>query len=88
MRKLEKVSRKVNDAFLEHLHEAMFSRFNIEVESRFDFFGTMSYISERKDEKPFTTEQSDFLVGFSEGYGKVLTVVRSAAHLDDAGGPW
>jgi hypothetical protein len=66
--KIERIWGKINDSFSAKLAEAVATRFRrLRVETRWNIF-SMVHITERKDGKPFTREQTQFLKGFESGY--------------------
>ena len=77
MTKTEKLARTLNDDFRDHLSDVMREKFDIEVESSFDFLGSMRLITTRVDGKEFTPEQDSWLEAWSEGYGKAMEIVRT-----------
>jgi hypothetical protein len=72
------MARTLNDGFRDHLAEAMAEKFDgLEVETSANIF-SMSLVTRRKDGEDFTHEQYMWMQAWSEGYGKALSLVRSA----------
>lgn len=78
MRKLEAMASTLNDDFRDHLAEAMAEKFNgLEVETHVNIW-QMCLVTTRVDGEDFTPEQYAWMQAWSDGYGKALSLVRSA----------
>jgi hypothetical protein len=74
--KLGRVWGKINDGFSAKLAEAVAARFRrLRVETRWNLL-SMVHFTERKDGKPFTREQMQFMKGFETGYLAARDQVR------------
>lgn len=79
--KLQKLANTLNEEFREKLTEACREKFGIEVEHRFDFFGSGRLVTTRVDGEDFTPEQHAFIGAYSDGFGAALTIVRLKAFV-------
>jgi hypothetical protein len=78
MTKLEKCAARLNDAFRGDLHTEMKSRFDIDVQTEFNFM-SMQLVTTKSDGTDFTPEQFSYLSAYSDGYSAALTFVRGMA---------
>lgn len=78
--KLAKLSDKLNEEFRVRLTDEVAERFGIEVEHRFDFFGSGRLVTTRVDGKEFTPEQHAFIGAYSEGFAAAMGIVDEAAY--------
>jgi hypothetical protein len=71
----EKLHHQLNDEFRIKLTEVVREKFGIEVDHRFDFWGTGCLITTRADEADFTPEQHAFVGAYSEGFSAAMSIV-------------
>jgi hypothetical protein len=79
MTKMEKLVRRLNDEFRDHLAEAFLTKFGERVQSEWvGFFSPDGgrLVTTRVDARDFTPEQLDWIAAYSDGYAKALTLVR------------
>lgn len=78
MSKLEKMASKLNNDFRSICDTSMLKRFGVVTKTEFNIFD-MQLRTSREDGKTFTSDQSQFLSGFSEGYAEAMNAVKRAA---------
>jgi hypothetical protein len=76
--KLEKMARELNDEFRTDLKAVMAEKFDVEIETGFNFLSGTIY-SVTVSGEPFTQEQLDFIKAYEEGYLAAMLRVRRAA---------
>jgi len=70
MTKIEKIHRRMNDNFRDHLKEAMAEK-GVAVESEWNFLANR-LVTRTVDGKDMTPEQMEYLRGYSAGYAKAM----------------
>jgi hypothetical protein len=76
MTKIEKIHRKMNDDFRNHLKDAMAEK-GVAVESEWNFI-IGNLVTKTVDGKDMTPEQMEYLKGFSDGYAKAMSQVYAS----------
>lgn len=76
MRKLERKSREVRDAFRGELAKAFKEKFEVEVISNFDFLGCNRLVTTRVDGRRMTKAQREFIGAFDNGYFRAQEQIR------------
>jgi hypothetical protein len=76
MTKIEKIHRRMNDSFRDHLREAMTVK-GVAVESEWNFM-IDALVTKTVDGKDMTPEQMEYLKGFSDGYAKAMSQVYAS----------
>jgi hypothetical protein len=76
MTKIEKIHRKMNDDFRDHLKDAMAEK-GVAVESEWNFI-IGNLVTKTVDGKDMTPEQMEYLKGFSDGYAKAMSQVYAS----------
>jgi hypothetical protein len=76
MTKIEKIHRKMNDDFRDHLKDAMAEK-GVAVESEWNFI-IGNLVTKTVDGKDMTPEQMEYLKGFSDGYAKAMSRVYAS----------
>lgn len=82
MTKLTKMRRELENEFTAALHEAFMKKFSVQIETSFSIF-TMETISKRADGQDFTIDEHAFIQGWSDGYGKAISIVLFRDSDDD-----
>ena len=78
-REANRLTTAVNDAFTAELKRAFEGHFaGVELESNFDFLGSMAYVSCRADGQPFTQQQADFIAAFETGFASARMALARA----------
>ena len=72
MTKVERVRRRVDEVFRDKLGAAFREKFGSQIETSFDFFGSMRLVSRRVDGKKLTKEQFVWIGTFSDGYADAM----------------
>lgn len=78
MTKLEKMARQLNDNFIHAVRGGFEKKFELELETSYDFISGCC-ISSRRDGEEFTPEQAAWIATYEEGYLNCLNQVRVAA---------
>ena len=73
MNKIEKIHRRMNDDFRDHLKTAMEQK-GVAVESEWNFFAG-HLVTKTVDGKDMTKGQMEYLKGFSDGYANAMNQV-------------
>lgn len=82
MRQLDKCASVVNGKFTDRLGAAFAKQFGRELETSFDFLGSMALVSRPVDGGDFTPEQKAWVASYSDGYGEALGMIRALANGD------
>ncbi len=73
-RKFEIIAARLNEAFRDELKTVFREKFDIEIESNFSLLA-MCLITTRVDKKDFTEKELAFLIAYSAGYEKAMSIV-------------
>lgn len=76
MKIAERIRKAVNDDFTRSLDAAFATKFARDLETTFDFFGSMCHVSRAADGKKLTTEQHMWIGAYSEGYSEAMGQIK------------
>ena len=76
--KLQKMYTQLNDNFYDELPKAFLKKFNVEIETRYNFF-TGKVSSHTLDDSAFTPDHILFIQAFEEGYVSAMEQVSQAS---------
>jgi hypothetical protein len=80
--KLDKMRQELENEFRDNLHKAFYEKYKTHLTTEFNIF-SMQLMSTREDRQDFTEEQHTFVAGYSEGYGKAISMVLMRDARDD-----
>ncbi len=77
MTKIEKMHRKLNDNFRDHLKDAVLKKYSVEIITEYVFLAER-LITKKVDGSEFTPAQIQWIAAFSNGYEAAMSQVYEA----------